>query len=175
MAAVAGVPGLVPIADPIHGHVYDTKEQEIRQRNWGLTARVDPSVTFEEYQYWAKIERADEMERNRTYIEQRGPRTFGSVIKGRFSKGIHYDNAKKMEQEMTVATASNDPDSVAPASSDPDSKGGVVAGGQPPQYENSMRVTDEEWKQAARALKTASWGTIFFLITTDILGWSTTP
>lgn len=34
---------------------------------------------------------------------------------------------------------------------------------------------EEEWKTTTRALKTASWGSIFYLITTDILGWSSTP
>jgi hypothetical protein len=157
---MATTAGIEPIADPIHSHVFDTKEADIRQRNWGLTARVDPSVTFEEYVHWAKLERAEEHENNRVYKEERGPRTLGSVLKGRFSKGIHYDNAKKLEQEMQVAPASSD------------EKGGVIDSTSAP---NSMVVTDEEWKQAARALKTASWGTIFFLITTDILGWSTTP
>lgn len=38
-----------------------------------------------------------------------------------------------------------------------------------------MTVTDAEWRTAARALRTASWGTIFYLITTDILGWSGAP
>ena len=36
-------------------------------------------------------------------------------------------------------------------------------------------VTDEEWRTASRATRTASWGTIFFLITTDILGPSGAP
>lgn len=31
-------------------------------------------------------------------------------------------------------------------------------------------VTPEEWKNASRAIRTAGWGAIFYLITTDILG-----
>ena len=34
---------------------------------------------------------------------------------------------------------------------------------------------DAEWRTAARALRTAGWGTIFYLVTTDILGWSGAP
>ena len=157
---MATTAGIQPIADPIHGHTFDPREDEIRQRNWGLTARVDPTVTWEEYIYWAKIERADEDANNRVYKEERGPRDIGSVIKGRFSKGIHYDNAKKLEQEMQVQDRSS-----------ADKETGVVSN----QPQHPMAVTDEEWKTAARALRTASWGTVFFLITTDILGWSTTP
>ena len=149
-----------PISDPIQSHAFDPRESDIRQRNWGLTARVDPTCTWEEYVYWAKVERADEDASNRTFKEERGPRNVGSVLKGRFSKGIHYDNAKKLEQEMKV-TSNNGAG---------DKETGVISGEPHP-----LAVTDEEWKTAARALRTASWGTIFFLITTDILGWSTTP
>lgn len=31
-------------------------------------------------------------------------------------------------------------------------------------------VTESEWEQANRATRTATWGTMFYLITTDILG-----
>jgi hypothetical protein len=33
-----------------------------------------------------------------------------------------------------------------------------------------MHVAEEEWVQASRALRTATWGAVFYLITTDILG-----
>jgi hypothetical protein len=33
-----------------------------------------------------------------------------------------------------------------------------------------MTITDEEWTNASRALRTATRGAIFYLITTDILG-----
>lgn len=36
-------------------------------------------------------------------------------------------------------------------------------------------VSEQEWKQASRAMRTASWGSCFFLITTDILGPFSTP
>ncbi|KAI2637461.1 transmembrane amino acid transporter protein-domain-containing protein [Xylaria nigripes] len=35
---------------------------------------------------------------------------------------------------------------------------------------NDQIVTDEEWTNASRAFRTASWGAVFYLITTDILG-----
>lgn len=35
---------------------------------------------------------------------------------------------------------------------------------------NRMLITDEEWSNASRALRTATRGAIFYLITTDILG-----
>ena len=36
--------------------------------------------------------------------------------------------------------------------------------------ENRLQITDEEWSNASRALRTASSGACFYLITTDILG-----
>ena len=39
--------------------------------------------------------------------------------------------------------------------------------------DNSYGVTESEWEQAQRAARTATWGSMFYLITTDILGpWS---
>ena len=156
--------GIKPIADA-RADLTDLAADEVYQRNWGLTARVDPRVTFEEYIYWAKIERAEELEANRIYVEERGPLSVSKVIKGRFSKGIHHENKKKMAQQAITQSDSG-------SGSDEKSGFGVVGAKDTP---SSMAVSPEEWKQAARALKTASWGTIFFLITTDILGWSTTP
>ncbi|KPI35986.1 uncharacterized protein AB675_10411 [Cyphellophora attinorum] len=34
---------------------------------------------------------------------------------------------------------------------------------------------DTEWRRASRALCTAGWATIFYLITTDVIGWAQTP
>ncbi|KAH8690322.1 transmembrane amino acid transporter protein-domain-containing protein [Talaromyces proteolyticus] len=49
----------------------------------------------------------------------------------------------------------------APQSHDPKSPVGL---------ENTAQISDEEWANASRALRTASWGACFYLITTDILG-----
>ncbi|KAI7285577.1 amino acid transporter-like protein [Hortaea werneckii] len=59
----------------------------IRQRTWGLAARVDPTVSFEEYIYWAEIEREIEAEENKKFKAARGPRTLTNIIKSRFSTG----------------------------------------------------------------------------------------
>ncbi|KAJ5197843.1 transmembrane amino acid transporter [Penicillium cinerascens] len=158
---------LVPTEDPmtiepvIDSRSNPEKDDElangkIMERTWGLEARVDPTVTFEEYTYWAEIERMDEVARNRQYVEKNGPVTLKSVLKGRFSHGIHHEERKEREKAEGETSG--------------DDKGGAVV-----VQANDLAVTEEEWKTAARALKTASWGTVFFLITTDILGWGSTP
>lgn len=157
--------GLEPIADPRTSFVKEGLERDLELRAsvsashgsnkiYGLGARVMPGITFEEYQYWAKVERAEEEENNRHYIAERGPMTFTKLIKGRFSKGVHHENAKKADRDAALQGS-------AEKGTAPTTKPGAP--------------TEEEWKTAARALRTASWGTIFFLVTTDILGWSSFP
>lgn len=46
----------------------------------------DPSVTFEEYVYYAAITRAEEKAANEEYVRIAGPKTFKSVVMNRFSK-----------------------------------------------------------------------------------------
>ncbi|KAI0484034.1 transmembrane amino acid transporter protein-domain-containing protein [Xylariaceae sp. FL0804] len=41
--------------------------------------------------------------------------------------------------------------------------------------EGRLQITDEEWTNASRAFRTASWGAAWYLITTDILGPFATP
>ncbi|KAJ6020292.1 hypothetical protein N7499_003573 [Penicillium canescens] len=134
---------------------------EIMERTWGLEARVDDTVSFEEYEYWAKLERVDEVERNRQYVEKRGPRTVATVLKARFSHGHHHEEKKEQEGASNVLQHAME---IVVEQKNPTST-----------QHNEVTATEEEWKTAARALKTASWGTIFFLITTDILGWASTP
>lgn len=101
----------------------------------------DPSILFEEYLHYATITRAEEREYEGNIINRKDPWSLGGVIKNRFSKG-HVHEVNAVVNEDTIVTTHN----------------------------NVSTVTDLEWRQASRALRTASWGSIFFLITTDILG-----
>jgi hypothetical protein len=132
---------------------------EIRERTWGLAARGDHTVSWEEYRHWADIEREIEREENRRYKEIRGPLTAKSIITDRFSKGGN-KHAEDQRRASIDAVAGVDPNA-------------TITGNE--NKEDIMRVTDAEWRQAARALRTAGWGTIFYLVTTDILGWSSAP
>lgn len=101
----------------------------------------DPSIQFEEYLHYATITRAEEHAYEGNLIKTKEPWSLGGIIKNRFSKGhVHEVNATVDEHGVTTTHA------------------------------NWTTVTDHEWRQASRACRTASWGTIFFLITTDILG-----
>lgn len=125
-------------------------------RNYGIDYRVDPTVSFAEFTYWAKIERKEEAEAERLFLERRGPMTAKKIVKSRFSKGIHRENEKLDERDRQLATGTI-------PSTEGDLNGGLSSN------------LAEEWKTASRAMRTAGWSSIFFLITTDILGWSGCP
>lgn len=116
-----------------------------------LKASHDPSVSFEEYAYYAAFTRAEEKEANERVVAAAGPKTVKSVILGRFSKG---------QQEQT---------STPPESLTTGEKNGLEEKGTNPER-NLGDVTDNEWKNASRAIRTAGWSSVFYLITTDILG-----
>ncbi|KAL7619367.1 hypothetical protein AAE478_009904 [Parahypoxylon ruwenzoriense] len=115
-------------------------------------------VSFEEYMYYATITRAEEKDANARFIAARGPRTFKTVIKGRFSKG------HLAPDTSTEATTS--PSGL--RSGEKGRRDGYFRGGE--NGDNTNGITAAQRQAASRALRTASWGTIFYLITTDILG-----
>ena len=120
----------------------------------------DPSVTFDEYIYHARISRAEE---DRSYgkgsdhAATKGP--LQTFVLGKIGHKELKDRRKPLAQEKTNSNASaNSPTG---AGSD-----GVL---------DTSMIPEEEWLQASRAARTASWGAIFYLITTDILGPYTAP
>lgn len=98
----------------------------------------DSSVSFEEYNYYAQLSRAEED----TYTDHDSERGWLSVI-----------FPSKSDTGAQVAAGEKDPATTNTSDS-------AVA----------AAVTDEEWANASRALRTATRGAIFYLITTDILG-----
>lgn len=125
----------------------------------------DKNVTFEEYHYWAKISRADERyeDPNHDYT------IFGKVIK----KSRHPPATVELAEANGAVGTEKD----AAARSDSDEKIAEKKDIQdaPRQGSRVFAVTDEEYVQASRAMRTATWTAVFYLITTDILGPFATP
>lgn len=141
------------------------------ERTWGIAARVAPDVTFEEYRFWAKLEREMEEEEERRFRAEHGKFPLIELIKGKFSsEGRARQKREKEERAMAIQSSME-----AHPQTQGDSKTGAEVASQESSYQDPLKPTDAEWRQAARALKTASWGQMFFLITTDILGWSGAP
>ena len=103
----------------------------------------DPSITIEEYMHYAAITRADDRNHITTHID-----SAASVA------GLKSLNPFAKKREPAVSTTTELNEKVA-AESSPDGR---------------FIVTEEEYIQASRAVRTATWGAVFFLITTDILG-----
>ena len=123
-----------------------------------------PSVSFEEYLYYADITRKEEEAANALYLAARGPTTFSNLISNPFSKRP----TPSLPPSTTGDAAANEKAAarvVAAKSDGLDGKDGDIIVG----------VSPDEWKQASRAMRTASWGGVFYLITTDILGPFSTP
>jgi hypothetical protein len=106
----------------------------------------DPSVSFEEYLYWAKITREEEKQLPDAHQPIR------NVL-----------NLVKKKPEVDSGHHSPPPTSV---TSEKDEKS-LVRHDSPPRYRG---VSNDEWHQASRSFRTATWGAIFYLITTDVLG-----
>lgn len=141
----------------------DDEKPRIHERVWGLDARCDPTVSFQEYDYWAKIERQEEKAAEIKYNEMMGPWSFKKMIKGRFSKGVHHETKKREEEDRRQQA-------IVSMENVTDDKGLA----QDPNVSDRSDL-EAEWRTAARALRTATWGSIFYLVTTDILGWSGAP
>jgi hypothetical protein len=103
-----------------------------------MRALHDPTVSFEEYHYYANQSRAIE---NAEVVPKRQNRGFLSTI----IPDIGQSTDEKRRASLVPGVNVSDRDQHA-------------------------TVTDEEWINASRAVRTATAGAIFYLITTDILG-----
>lgn len=119
-------------------------------------------VSFEEYLHYASITRAEEKLADEAYRNARGPSTMKSLLLDRFQtsrkgqKAAHTTDRRPTEPSHEI-----DEKNIQQTSSNPGS---------------SHSPTDNpELHTANRALRTAGWGSVFYLITTDILGPSNTP
>ena len=106
----------------------------------------DPTVTFEEYHHYALQTRAEE------------------------------DEAAKLEPAGIDIWQILLPGKSKPGSQPPPTAAGTEKGKEKHEVvnlsirENRTTITDQEWSNASRALRNASAGACFYLITTDILG-----
>lgn len=110
-----------------------------------MRALHDKSITFEEYHYYALQSRAEEESNHRAGANDRETRgLLSTLVPG---KGSTPAASGEKRHESMIPTEIN--------LSVPDRR---------------ASVTEEEWTNASRAIRTATAGAIFFLITTDILG-----
>ena len=120
----------------------------------------DPNVSFEEYLYWAKLTRASEGH-DKDYV------LFGQTVKKKqpppaqttLGQGSA-ESAKETVMAIQAIAASKGQDSIPIDTNQPFAEA----------VTRTMPITDEEHFTASRALRTATWGSMFYLLTMDILG-----
>ncbi|KAB2581225.1 hypothetical protein DBV05_g79 [Lasiodiplodia theobromae] len=121
-------------------------EQSILHADYGH----DPNVSFEEYLYYANWTRDYEKTLS---TKGRGMSSLLSVLSGKKQEVVTL-NAQAPVTAPAVQ-AQTEKDSKESAAAPPDTFG---------------IISDYEWHHASRAARTATWGAVFYLITTDILG-----
>jgi hypothetical protein len=108
----------------------------------------DHTVTFEEYHYYANLTRAAE---DREQLESSPTE----------SKGIWSTIFPSKSYKHSPTNTANTSDEKI----DKEGEGAVAI-----TASNGYPVSDEDWINASRAMRTATWSAVFYLITTDILG-----
>ena len=108
-----------------------------------MRALHDKNITFEEYHYFALQSRAEEDSNHR--MVKNGTETRGFLSTLIPGKGPSSEPSDGKNAIPDINTNLSVPD-------------------------RRASVTDEEWTNASRAVRNATAGAIFFLITTDILG-----
>lgn len=152
--ATFGADGSDPRLDPDAGNIdvngstgfpgaYITPQQRLLH---------DPAVTFEEYYYYANRTRAEELQLKSEETGHTGIRQIlfppKSAPKEKYVPGAETTDEKGGVRSMSVADGNLN-------LSDRNER---------------IRISDEEWTNASRSFRTASWAACFYLITTDILG-----
>ncbi|KAJ5499086.1 Amino acid transporter transmembrane [Penicillium expansum] len=117
---------------------------------------VDTSITFENYVHWAKRSREVEKHMRTDNVG------FEYWIRKWFNKN----------SDASVTTQGEAPEQHSPVT-DPNANSTSKTNGH--STTDDWGITETEWEQAQRATRTATWGSIFYLITTDILGPTNVP
>ncbi|KAJ5098129.1 hypothetical protein N7532_005130 [Penicillium argentinense] len=130
---------------------------------------LDTSITFENYVYWAN--RSREVEKN-IRTDNAGFAQLGRTVIGKKEKTL--PTSTPTPSVPTESNAAQPPDEkttdekkAPPGYSDPTANSDTAS--------DNWGVSESEWEQAQRAARTATWGSIFYLITTDILGPTNVP
>lgn len=126
----------------------------------------DPSVTFEEYAYYAQVTRAEEdrlptgSKGSRGIMSVLFPSNNGASAQTRVLEGEHDDSKGSPERSHELSEKHSS------------EKGGNsrTAASHVNNSSKYATISDSEWINANRALRTASTSAVFYLITTDILG-----
>lgn len=167
MSGVAPLGGMGMVTDPRAGR-RSVDAATGAYSNRAITSLHDSNVTFEEYLHYAKISRAEE---TRLYGPgsdfNNGPGALKSFYMNKIQrKGsvAREDPAKRLSISEAVLGGKDGTLGMDREKSDGSIPEVAATNG------DRWEITDQEWVNASRAARTATWGAVFYLITTDILG-----
>lgn len=170
MSGVAPLGGMGLVADPREGR------RSVDASTGGYTNRIlktlhDKNVSFEEYIHYAKISREEETRlygpgSNFQHNATTAPGALmGFMKKNKKGSEPHGDvTAEPRRLSITEAAISGKDGMMGNIGKDISPDGSTAPNG------DRWEITDQEWINASRAARTATWGAVFYLITTDILG-----
>ncbi|KAK5136104.1 hypothetical protein LTR08_004154 [Meristemomyces frigidus] len=148
------------------GGSYDTPTHEIgtHDERRGSMVYTDSSILFEEYHWWANQSRAYEKTLSASGAGMSGilsmftgkKKTTGDSITGVPAESVQ--EKPQPGNEKAMEAHGGNPGEKSSGASD--------LSPQRDQY----GITNDEWYNAQRSIRTATWGSVFYLITTDILG-----
>lgn len=124
---------------------------------------VETDVSFEEYLYYASITREEERIADEEFRQSKGSVSIGHILQNRFSKG----STGRRAPPIIIQDGTIDVTLKAPTQASDDVN----------RHTSTHReiVRDAEWRDASRAARISSWGTVAYLIVTDVLGPSGAP
>jgi len=162
----ASAAGLGGVADPRLGHEADdigtTRRRSAEVRAGVLSAPDgtnhygDTSIPFESYHFWARRSRE---------AEKHIPTSNAG-----YSGIINMILGKKSDAQIKADHTGAEITAVPLGEKEKEGAPGVASAGNVSPNEDRYGVTEEQWETAQRASRTATWGAVFYLITTDILG-----
>lgn len=117
----------------------------------------DSSVTFEEYHYYAGLARAEEDAGTNDDIGDIS--LFSLIVPPKNLKGQAPVISAPVAEKSNEVNAENGAEIIGTERNVHDMSHG-----------DRSTITNDEWTNASRALRTATWSSVFYLITTDILG-----
>lgn len=117
----------------------------------------DTDVKFEEYMWYAEKTRASELIDDGPPVAEGKPSIWQVITRKKNRKNIQDVQDDKVRSDSDLTPESS---KIRRTSTNVNLS----------KASNRMEITDEEWTNASRMLRTATWGACFYLITTDILG-----
>jgi hypothetical protein len=143
-------------------HVRNSMTEEAEKPTVGHAHDNGIPPTIESYIWWAA--------RSREFEKDLPVESLYAQITGIVKRKVKKSQGDGDTVETTTTTTVTTDTTVTSSGTQGQSSANDSATGALPSSSDRHGITEAEWEQAQRAFRTATWGSMFYLITTDILG-----